>query len=51
MKENNYASASELFRDALRVWEDEKLYKSIIQSKREFAKGKYKRLISLKDLM
>ena len=51
VKEENYASVSELFRDALRALEDAMLIKSIEQSEREFASGKGKVLKSLKDLM
>jgi Arc/MetJ-type ribon-helix-helix transcriptional regulator len=51
VKEYNYSSISEFVRDAIRVWEDEQLYKSILESEKEFAQGKGKRLRSLKDLM
>jgi len=51
VKTNNYASASELFRDALRALEDEKLIEGIMESEREFATGKGKKLRSLRDLM
>ena len=51
MKENKYASVSELFRDALRSLEDDFLIKDIAESEMEFAKGSGKKLRSLKDLM
>ena len=51
MKENNYASVSELFRDSIRSLEEDQLIKSIMASEREFAQGKGKKLRSLKDLM
>lgn len=51
VKEGNYASISEFFRDAIRAWEEEKLYQSVLQSEKEFAQGKGKKLRSLKDLM
>jgi len=51
MKESNYASASELFRDAMRSLEEEILIKNIAESEREFSLGKGKKLRSLKDLM
>jgi Arc/MetJ-type ribon-helix-helix transcriptional regulator len=51
MKENKYASVSELFRDSIRSLEEDQLIKSIIESEREFASGKGKKLHSLKDLM
>ncbi len=47
----NYSSISEFIRDAIRAWEDEQLYRSILQSEKEFAQGKGKRLRSLRDLM
>ena len=51
VKEEGYASVSEFFRDALRALEDAKLIEGIIESEREFAAGKGKKLRSLKDLM
>ena len=51
MKESNYASISELFRDAVRALEDQKLIADIMESERDFAEGRFKRLRSLKDLM
>ena len=51
VKEGNYASVSEFFRDAIRTWEEERLYQSVLKSEKEFAEGKGKRLRSLKDLM
>ena len=50
-KANNYASISELFRDALRALEDAKLIEGIAQSELDFAQGRGKKLRSLKDLM
>lgn len=51
VKEGNYASISEFFRDAMRAWEEEQLYQSVLRSQRDFAQGRFKRLRSLKDLM
>jgi len=51
MKENKYASVSELFREAVRSLEDATLVKNITESEMEFAAGKGKRLRSLKDLI
>ncbi len=51
MKENKYASVSELFRDSIRSLEEDQLIKSITESEHEFTAGKGKRLRSLKDLM
>ena len=51
MKENKYASVSELFRDAVRSLEDATLVKNIAESEMEFAAGKGQKLRSLKDLM
>ena len=51
VKEGNYASVSEFFRDAVRTWSEERLYRSVLQSEKEFAEGKGKKLRSLRDLM
>ena len=51
IKDYDYASASEFFRDAIRALEDKKLIEGIMESEREFAAGKGKLLRSLKDLM
>jgi len=51
VNENNYSSVSEFIRDAIRAWEEEQLYQSVLQSEKEFAQGKGKKLRSLKDLM
>jgi len=51
VKEGKYASTSEFLRDAIRAWKEEELYQSVLQSEREFAQGKGKKLRSLRDLM
>lgn len=51
VKEGNYASISEFFRDAVRSWKEEQIYQSVMRSRKDFAEGKFKRLHSLKDLM
>lgn len=51
IKEYEYTSASEFFRDAVRALADVKLVQDIAESEREFATGKGKKLRSLKDLM
>ena len=51
VKQGNYASVSEFFRDAMRAWKEEQLYQSVMQSRKDIAEGKYKVLRSLKDLM
>ncbi len=51
ISEYNYSSVSEFIRDAIRAWEEEQLYQSVLQSEKEFAQGKGKLLRSLKDLM
>jgi len=51
VKEGNYASISEFFRDAIRAWEDEQLYQSVMRSRKDLSQGKFKKLRSLKDLM
>ena len=51
IKDYNYTSASEFFRDAVRALEEDKLIQDIVQSEREFVAGKGKKLRSLKDLI
>ncbi len=51
VKEGNYASVSEFFRDAVRAWHEEQLYQSVLRSQKEIKEGKGKVLKSLKDLM
>lgn len=50
IKEENYASMSEFFRDAYRVWENNRLVRELKDSQREIASGKGKVLKSLSDL-
>lgn len=51
MKENKYASMSELFREAVHSLEDATLVRNMMESEMEFAAGKGKKLRSLKDLI
>lgn len=51
VKEYHYSSTSEFLRDAIRIWEEDQLYRSIMRSKKEFAEGKGKKLRSLQDLL
>ncbi len=51
IKDYHYTSASEFFRDAVRALEEDKLILDIVESEREFAAGKGKKLRSLKELM
>lgn len=51
IKDYNYASTSEFFRDAVRALEEDKLIKDIMESEKQFVAGKGKKLRSLKDLM
>jgi Arc/MetJ-type ribon-helix-helix transcriptional regulator len=50
IKEYNYTSVSEFFRDAVRALEEDILVKDITESEKEFSTGKGKKLRSLKDL-
>lgn len=50
VKEKNYASKSEFFRDLLRMWLEGRLLKELAESRKEIASGKGKVLRSLKDL-
>ena len=51
IKDYDYTSASEFFRDAVRALEENKLIQDMEASEREFAAEKGKKLKSLKDLM
>jgi len=51
IKEENYASVSEFFRDTMRLWKEEQIYRSVNKSRLEISKGKGKILNSLKDLI
>jgi len=50
VKSGRYASKSEFFRDLIRLWQEQRFLDEIMESEREFAKGKGKVLKSLKDL-
>ncbi len=50
VKNGNYASVSEFFRDAVRAWENNKLVMDLKESQRDARMGKVKLLRSLKDL-
>lgn len=50
VKEGNYASVSEFFRDAMRAWENNRLVKELKESQKDARMGKVKLLHSLKDL-
>jgi len=50
VKNGNYASKSEFFRDLLRAWRRAELVKELKASQREILKGKGKTLKSLRDL-
>jgi Arc/MetJ-type ribon-helix-helix transcriptional regulator len=50
VRDGNYASVSEFFRDALRSWKDEQLIREIRESQAEIARGEGKILKSLADL-
>lgn len=50
VKEGNYASVSEFFRDAVRAWENDRLVRELKESQRDAQRGRVKLLRSLKDL-
>lgn len=50
VKEGNYASTSEFFRDLLRNWRQNRLLSELRESQKEIKGGKGKVLRSLKDL-
>lgn len=49
-KEGGFASKSEFFRHLLRLWNTQKLAQELKKEQREFRKGNYKVLSSLKNL-
>lgn len=50
IKDYQYTSVSEFFRDAVRALEEDILVKNIMESEKEFSAGKGKKLRALKDL-
>ncbi len=50
VKDGKFASTSEFFRHLIRLWNDKKLEHDIKQSERDFSRGRFKVLKSLKDL-
>ncbi len=50
VKERNYASKSEFFRDLLRMWMEGRILKELIESREELSSGRGRVLKSLKDL-
>lgn len=50
VKSGKFATKSEFFRMLLRLWDERVLTEGVRKSEREFATGKGKRLVSLKDL-
>lgn len=50
VKEGQYASVSEFFRDVLRDWKKNNLLMDLRKSQKEFRDGKAKRLVSFRDL-
>ena len=50
VKAGKFASTSEFMRHLIRVWNTEQLARDLKQSRKEFARGKYKVLRSLRDL-
>lgn len=50
IKKGKFASKSEFFRHLLRMWNTQKLAEELKKEQREFKKGNYKILRSLKSL-
>jgi Arc/MetJ-type ribon-helix-helix transcriptional regulator len=50
IKKGKFASKSEFFRHLLRMWNTQKLAVELQKERKEFKKGNYKVLRSLKDL-
>lgn len=49
-KKGNFASKSEFFRHLLRMWNTQKLAQELKKEQKEFKKGHYKVLYSLKGI-
>ena len=50
VKEGNYASVSEFFRNLIRTWQEDKVLNEINESRKEIKAGKGKVLTSLADI-
>ena len=50
VKNGQYSSVSEFFRDMLRSWRRVNLLRDLRQNQRDFENGKYKTLKSFKDM-
>lgn len=50
VKSGDYATKSEFFRDLLRLWKEEQILQELRESQKEIARGRGKKLHSLKDL-
>jgi len=50
VKEGNYASKSEFFRNLVRLWIEGRIMKDLSESRKELTAGRGKILKSLKDL-
>ena len=50
VKAGHFASTSEFFRHIWRKWKEERLYRDVMKSKKEFSEGKGKLLKSFRDL-
>lgn len=50
VESGQYSSRSELFRDLIRLWKEEKILEDVIISRKELREGKGKSFQSLKNL-
>lgn len=50
VKEGNYASKSEFFRDAFRAWKRQRLLQDVEQARQDILSGKAKTYSSVKEL-
>ena len=50
VKEGNYATRSEFFRDLLRMWMEGRILRDLAESRKELASGRGRVLKSLKEL-
>ncbi len=50
VKRSGYASKSEFFRFLIRSWKTRELTEELLESRKQFEAGKFKKLKSLRDL-
>ncbi|OHB19684.1 MAG: hypothetical protein A2666_04065 [Parcubacteria group bacterium RIFCSPHIGHO2_01_FULL_47_10b] len=51
VKEGGFASKSEFFRYLVRLWDEEKLYRDVMEGERDIAAGRYREVSSPEELL